>query len=105
MRILEKVIGRLEGYDSQTEYFDFTEQQRSEIISILWDEVYGEFYKLCLKGDTDESPLEAHMNIISYLYFLRDEKIEEEEYEVCEVIEGLINITESKVRKYDADTK
>lgn len=105
MRILEKVIGKLEGYDSQTDYFDFTEKQRREIISILWDEVYGDFYKQCLKGETDESPLEAHMNIISYLYYLKDEKLIQEEYEVCEVIDGLINITESKVRQHDADTK
>ena len=103
MRILYEIIKDLGFEDVNKDYFDYTQTEREHIVSVLWDAVYGDFYQNSLKGLTQETPLEIHYNILDYLNQLKEEKEYENEFEVCDVIVGLINATETKTRKLDKD--
>lgn len=101
MRILKEVIRKLEGMDPNNEYFTFNKEERNKICSVLWDEVYGEIYLKSLQGKTIEKPLTIQYNILTFLMELLEEFKEKESYELCEVVDNLINITEDKIQQID----
>lgn len=101
MRILEKIIKRLEGYDPDREYFEFKEKERDNIVSLLWDEVYGNYYLQSLKGKTSETPLRVQINILTYLMTILNEYEQNEQFEICDVVLKLIQITENKITQLD----
>ena len=101
MRILKEVIRKLEGMDPNNEYFTFNKEERNKICSVLWDEVYGDIYLKSLQGKTIEKPLTIQYNILTFLIELLEQFKEDENYELCEVVETLIDITEDKIQQID----
>jgi hypothetical protein len=101
MRILKEVIRKLEGMNPNDEYFTFSKEERKKICSVLWDEVYGDIYLKSLQGKTIEKPLTIQYNILSYLMELLENFKEHESYELCEVVNTLINITENKIQQIE----
>ena len=101
MRILENIIKRLEGFDPDCEYFDYTSDQREFLAGVLWDEVYGDYYVDSLKGLTMENPLTAQLNILDYLMTTLNEYETDGEYELCDIVLKLIQITEHKIQEID----
>lgn len=105
MNILKDVIGKMDEYDHKKSYWDYTPNQREKIVEKLWDEVYGGYYKNSLMGRTISNPLSVQHDILEYLFFLLEEHKLNEDYEVCDVIEQLITITEIKTQELDAITR
>lgn len=101
MRILKEVIRKLEGMDPNNEYFTFNKEERNKICSVLWDEVYGDIYLKSLQGKTIEKPLTIQYNILTFLIELLEQFKEDENYELCEVANTLIDITEDKIQQID----
>ena len=99
MRILKDIIEKLEGYDTNKEYFEFTEKERDKLVSILWEEIYG---------NTEHFPnrlitLSEHFDLIVYLMdVIKDFEIDEQ-YESCDVIHRLIDITDNKIQEINKD--
>ena len=107
MRILQDIINKLDGYNPDQNYFEFTEQERDRLVGVLWDEVYGIPYFNTLHYPTKSKPLEAHYDILVYLIEVLHQFEDEDEYEICDVVNRLITITEDKIRainKHYADT-
>ena len=101
MRILQDIINRLDGFDPNAEYFDFTEQERDTLVGVLWDEVYGRPYFNSKRPNTPSQPLEDHYNILIYLMEILTGFEDDDEYEICDVVNRLIHITENKINTID----
>ena len=101
MKVLKEIISKLNGYDPNTEYFDFNLKQRNHIVSVLWDEVYGNHYISSLKGLTGENPLKVQYETLHYLNHILKEYEEIESYELCDIAKRLIDMTENKIQKID----
>ena len=101
MRILKEIIEQLDGYDPEQEYFEFDIGQRNRIVSVLWDNVYGDYYKKSLRGKTQETPLKVQLDILMYLLQILQEHEEKEQFELCDVVQRLIEITEHKISELD----
>ena len=88
------------GADENTEYWETTEEKRKEIISRLWDIIYGDIYKDAVVKHTEES-IETQYEILVSLHSTLHSFEKEEEYELCDVVQSLINITEDKIQEID----
>lgn len=103
MKILEDIINRLDCYDPQKDYFHYTTDEREHIVSVLWDEVYGEDYRRSLRGKSITNPLQVQLDILLYLMSILSKFEREDEFELCDVVQRLINITEHKIDKIEED--
>ena len=101
MRILENIIRNLEGLDVDKDYFDYTNKERHLIVSTLWDKVYGEYYIKSLMGLTDDNPLKIQLDILTYLMSILSEYENHQEFELCDIVLRLIQITEIKIQEID----
>lgn len=101
MRILENIIKRLEGLDPDKDYFDYTNKERHLIVSTLWDEVYGEYYIKSLMGLTQDNPLKIQFDILTYLIDILNDYERDQEFELCDIVLRLIQITEIKIQNID----
>jgi hypothetical protein len=109
MKILKEIIEKL-GLENveELEYFDLSEDKRKELVSMIWDEVYGEEYIKSYLPMTPQNPLEVQFDIISYLMDILHENEQKGEYEVCDIVLQLIQISEHKMEIIDkiyANTK
>jgi len=107
MRILKDIIDKLEGLDPDLDYFQHSVKDRDRLASVLWDEVYGKPYLNDMKTSRRTKPLEAHYDILVYLIGILYDFEGDDEYELCDVVHRLINITEDKIKtlnRYYADT-
>jgi len=101
MRILQQLFERLEGYEPDKDYFEYPKRKRQKVISHLWDTLYGDLYRMSIdNGDA----LDTHYHILTYLQQTLKDFEGSDEYEACDVILELINITEDKIQQIDADT-
>ena len=103
MKILEDIINRLDGYDPNKDYFHFNTEEREHIVNVLWEEVYGDYYLMSLMGETEDNPLKIQFDILMYLFGLISQFEKEENYELCDVVNRLIIITENKIQKIEED--
>lgn len=104
MRLIQEILQRivdLDGFDENKEYFDYSDEDRNKLTSILWDEIYRDVYLNSLIGRTIGGPLETQYDILSDLYYLQKHFEMDEQYELCDIVRNLINITEKKVQQID----
>jgi len=99
MRILKDIIEKLDGYDTNKDYFEFTEQERDTLACVLWEEVYGG--KLFISNRL--ITLSEHYDLLVYLVDVIQEFEKEDEYEICDVMHRLINITDNKIQQIDKE--
>ena len=102
MKILREILGE------DVEYFSLSLERRERVVNELWDEVYGSSYKKSLERPQMDSPLYQQIQILNFLFHSLKEFEENEQFEICDVVYRLIEITEEKIKEIDqhyADTK
>ena len=107
MNILREILLGV-GLDGEVEYFSLSLEDRERVVNKLWDEVYGPSYKRSLERPEMDSSLYQQIQILNFLFNSLKEFEEIEQFEVCDVVYRLIEITEDKINEIDkhyADTK
>ena len=100
MKILQEILERL-NMEVDIEYFDLSITERERVVNVLWDEVYGPSYERSLEDTRMDNPLFQQIQILHFLFDILKEFEHEEQFEICDVVSRLINITESKIQQID----
>ena len=100
-KLLNRIIRELSLNPATTDYFDLDEPTRQVVYDTLWDEVYSEMYRDSY--ETLYGPIGIELDIHTSLdnLLLRHEELEN--YEVCDLLKGLLQVTPHKIHQIDLE--
>lgn len=90
------------GLTGNEDYFTLPTETRTLIHKVLWDQVYSDLYRESYTVD-HYGPLLVEMDINDNLTNLLDKFEETEQYEICDVLYGLLKITPNKINEIDLE--
>lgn len=90
------------GLKGNPEYFTLDKETRTLIHQVLWDEVYSDLYRQSYSTE-HYGPLLVELDINDNLNLMLSQFETKEEYEVCDVLYGLLRVTPHKIHQIDLE--